>query len=391
MYFLRNIKASSLRIDIRQCNLQVHIYRTFDTMLEDIWRSLEEDCNHFVFQSYEWLAHWQRTVGQHSYGIEPTVVVVSDLRRPLALFPLGMRRIGGVKVLEFLGGAQSDYNSPLILPEVSTADQFRVLWDKVLNELPAHDVRYFVRMPQQCGGSRNHFLDIASSFCEGSAYAATLPVSWDEFRHKLPSKFQKDNARMIRRLSEMGRFKFVVAKTAFEFNNIIDAMFVQKERRYKETGARNILADTSTRTFYRELGECVGGDVKIHLSALMLNEEILATHLGAVHQERFYYLFPTYAGEAWAKFSPGRLLLENLVQWAIDNRLRTFDFTIGGEAYKEIWCDSEMTLYRVVEPLTVRGQIFAWSQELVYWIRTNQRVRTLAMSVLRMLTALRRN
>lgn len=372
-----------------QCDLQVHIYRSFDTALEAIWRRLQDDCDHHIFQSYEWLAHWQRTVGQHSCGIEPIIAVVSDSRRPLALFPFGIRKAGGVRVLEFLGGGQSDYNAPLAMHEVSTPDQFRVLWNMVLDKLPVHDVRYFARMPQQLGGSRNPFLDTAPLICEGLAYAAVLPDSWGEFRRGLPSKFQKDNARMIRRLSEMGQFEFVVAKTASEFSNIVEAMFDQKERRYKETGARNILADINTRAFYRELGESVSGDVKVHLSALMLNGEILATHLGAFDQNRFYYLFPTFAGEAWAKFSPGRLLLENLVQWAIANRLQTFDFTIGGEAYKEIWCDSEMPLYRVVEPLTFRGQIFAWSQEVIYWVKTNQRARALAMSMLRVLNTLR--
>lgn len=368
---------------------QIHIYCSFDHTLEAKWRCLQDDCDHYVFQTYEWLAHWQRTVGQYSCGMVPVVAVVSDLQRPLALFPFGIRSVGGVRVLEFLGGVQSDYNAPLILPEVSNPEKFSVLWGGVLAALPAHDVRYFARMPQQLGGLRNPLLDVASSFCEGFAYAAALPDSWDEFRRGLPAKFQKDNARMIRRLSEMGQFEFVVAKTASEFSDIVDAMFTQKERRYKETGARNILADINTRAFYRELGESVSGDVKVHLSALMLNGEILATHLGAFDQNRFYYLFPTYAGGTWTKFSPGRLLLENLVQWAIANRLQTFDFTIGGEAYKEIWCDSEMPLYRIVEPLTFRGQIFAWSQKLIYWIKTNQRARALVMNMLRMLNVLR--
>lgn len=368
--------------------LQVHIYHTFDAQLEGIWRCLQADSDHYVFQSFEWLAHWQHTVGQHSYGIEPAVAVVSDSRRPLALFPFGIRRASGARVLEFLGGVQSDYNAPLMLPEVSTPGQFNRLWGKVLEELPAHDVRYFARMPQQLSGLRNCFIDMMPSFCEGFSYAATLPDSWDEFRHGLPSKFQKDNARMIRRLSEMGRFEFVVAKSANEFNHIVEAMFAQKERRYRETGARNILADIHTRTFYSGLDEGIGGEVNIHLSALMLNGEILATHLGAVHRGRFYYLFPTYAGGEWAKFSPGRLLLENLVQWAISNKLRTFDFTIGGEAYKEIWCDSEMPLHRTVIPLTLRGRIFAISQALIYWIKHNRRARALAMGVLRILATL---
>jgi len=364
--------------------LQFHLYHSFDATLEGTWRQLQEDSDHYVFQTYEWLAHWQRTAGQNSHGIEPLVAVVSNSQRPLALFPFGIRKSGSARVLEFLGGGQCDYNAPLILPGIFTTEQFRDLWDKVLDSLPAHDVRYFVRVPQQLGGLRNPFLDIAPSFCEGFAYAAALPDSWGEFRCGLPAKFQKDNARMIRRLSEMGRLEFVVAKTTSEFSDIVETMFTQKERRYKETGARNILADANTRTFYRGLMASVDRDAHIHMSALMLDDEVLATHLGVFHRNRFYYLFPTYAGEAWAKFSPGRLLLEHLVQWAIANRLRVFDFTVGGETYKEIWCDSEMPLYRIVEPLTLRGHIFAQSQALLYWVRTNRRARAMAMKILRM-------
>lgn len=375
-----------------EADLSIHIYHSFDERLEAIWRRLQGDCDHYVFQSYDWVAYWQHTVGQNSYGIEPTIAVVSDSHRSLALFPLGIRRGSGVRVLEFLGDGQSDYNAPLILSEVLTADQVRVLWTKVLDSLPAHDVRCFMRMPQYFDKLQNSmFPCIVPFFCEGAAYATALPESWDEFRQRLPVKFQKDNARMIRRLSEIGVLEFVVADTDAEFAHIVAATLRQKERRYKETGARNILADINTRTFYQRLGECCGGDVEIHLSALTLNGEILATHLGAVYRERFYYLFPTFVGEPWSKFSPGRLLLEYLVQWAIANRLKIFDFTIGGEAYKGIWCDSEMPLYRMMEPLTIRGQIFVWVQRLIHWVKTNRHARPLAMGMVRLLNSFRYN
>jgi CelD/BcsL family acetyltransferase involved in cellulose biosynthesis len=294
-------------------------------------------------------------------------------------------------VLEFLGGGQCDYNTPIMVPELLMPGKFSMLWERVLEELPAHDVRYFLRVPQLLGNLRNPFLDVAHSFYDGPAYAAALSDSWDEFQSGLPAKFRKDNARMIRRLSEIGQLRFIVASTDAEFGNIVDAMFAQKERRYKETGAINILADINVRAFYRDSGTAICGDAKIHLSALILNDEILATHWGVFHRDRFYYLFPAFASEAWAKFSPGRLLLEHLVQWAIDNRVRIFDFTTGGESYKEIWCDSEMQLSRIVQPLTGVGHLFTWVQALIYWVKTNRRSRALAMRVLHVLSALNRH
>jgi len=369
--------------------LKIDIYSSFNSELETLWRNIEDNCEYFVFQSYEWLQHWQHTIGDTSYDIKPVVVVVSDSTRLLALFPLGIRKIGVVRVLEFLGGAQTDYNAPLILPEFFTCSQLIALWDAVLEMLPVHDVRYFVRTPHKVSNLPNPILGQATPYCDGVSYAATLPNSWELFRQRLPKRFQKDNARMIRRLSEKGDYQFKIANTAAEFNTIVEVMLKQKARRYKETGARNILADMNTCTFYRELETAIGNDVNIHMSALILNGEILATHLGAYDKNRFYYLFPTFKDGMWSKFSPGRLLLENLVKWAITKQIRTFDFTIGGESYKDVWCDSEMSLYRFVKPITFRGNVYARIQALINWVKTNRRARALAMRVVRMLNTLK--
>ena len=45
---------------------------------------------------------------------------------------------------------------------------------------------------------------------------------------------------------------------------------------------------------------------------------------------------PTFATE-WKSYSPGRLLLEYLIQWSIEQRLKVFDFTVGDEEYKKEW------------------------------------------------------
>lgn len=365
-------------------DLQVNIYHFFDKKLEDIWHNLEHDCDHFVFQSYEWLAHWQRTIGQTAYGIEPIIAIISDSNRPVAIFPFGIRRLRNLRILEFLGGVQSDYNAPLILPRVSESIQFRFLWNMMLDSLPSHDVRHFTRMPQQLGNLRNPILDMVPSFFEGAAYAATLPDSWELFRQRLPIRFQKDNARMVRRLTEMGRLEFVIANTASEFGDVVGTMLAQKEHQYKETGARNILSDINTCNFYRELVCAVGSQGNIHMSTLMLDGHILATHLGAIYRGRFYYLLPSFSRGALEKFSPGRLLLEKLVQWAISNKIKIFDFTCGGESYKKIWCDSEMPLYRSSQPLTLRGHIFAKKQSFILWIKINPKARAIAMWGLKM-------
>ena len=62
--------------------------------------------------------------------------------------------------------------------------------------------------------------------------------------------------------------------------------------------------------------------------------------------------------EDWAKYSPGRILLTELLIWSIEKKLSTFDFTIGAEIYKKVWCDKEEKLYETFFYKSFKGMLF---------------------------------
>ena len=71
---------------------------------------------------------------------------------------------------------------------------------------------------------------------------------------------------------------------------------------------------------------------------------------------------PAYEEGNWGKYSPGRLLLEHLIEWSIQNKLKVFDFTIGGEHYKKDWCDTETPLFEILKPFTLKGKMYVMAQ-----------------------------
>lgn len=366
-----------------QTSLKIDIHHSLDLKLKNIWRELYVNSNAYAFQSYEWIEHWINTVGKNPKKFKPLIIVVSDEDGALALFPLMLRRSLGLIVLEFIGGGQCDYNTPLIRTQKISHVDLKKLWISVLESIPNHDIRCLQRIPKDLIGIPNPFLSISSALADSCSFAASLPFSWDDFQKRLPKKFQKDNARMIRRLSEIGTLRFVVANTLSEFDELVKVALKQKTGRYHATGAKNILADIETYNFYAQLIKSSSREVRVHMSALMLNDEVIATHLGIYHNGRFYYLFPAYDEQKWGRFSPGRLLLEYLIKWAISARLDTFDFTVGAESYKEIWCDLEMSLYRIVEATSYRGIIYAGILRSLYWFKKNYYARFLAMKILK--------
>lgn len=366
-----------------QTSFKIDTYHSLDLNLKNIWCELHKNSDAYVFQTFEWISHWINTVGKNPNNFKPLIIVVSDEDGVLALFPFMLRRSFGIIALEFIGGGQCDYNTPLIRTQNISHIDFKKLWISVLESIPDHDIRCLKRIPKELRGRANPFLSIASTLTDSCSFAATLPFSWEDFQTRLPKRFQKDNARMIRRLSEIGALRFVVANTLSEFEELVKVVLKQKERRYHATGAKNVLADIGINNFYAQLIKSSSQEVRIHMSALMHNDEVIATHLGIYHSGRFYYLFPAYDEQKWGKFSPGRLLLEYLIKWAISTRLDTFDFTVGAESYKEIWCDLEMPLYRIVEATSYRGFVYAGILRSIYWFKKNYYARFLAMKILK--------
>ena len=67
----------------------------------------------------------------------------------------------------------------------------------------------------------------------------------------------------------------------------------------------------------------------IHLSALLVEDKIIAVHMGYLYKKNFFYILPAYDYN-YKKLSVGNILLLELFENFKQN-LNTFDFTIGEE------------------------------------------------------------
>ena len=360
--------------------MRIDIYTEFGPALEQIWRRFEADCDHWVFQCYDWLAHWQRTVGYKLLLIEPTVLVVTDQDKPVALFPFGIRRTAGIRVLEFLGGAQADYNAPLIHPEYLEAGRLGAIWRAAEKNLPQHNVRSFIRLSADLNNSVNPWPAMLGARLTSAAYSASLPQTITAWEERVSARRRADSKRQLKRLSALGQLQFSFAESDAAHCQVTEAMIAQKKDRYRETGVRDIFSAQAIRDFYLNLSGKLGEAGNIHVSALSLNGEILATHWGAIYGDRYYWLMPAYSGGEWKNFSVGRLLLEHTIRWAIENDLKIFDFTMGGEEYKKLWCDRQLLIYDHADYFSTTGMVFIYIQRSIAWLKSNPTSRKLITS-----------
>ena len=91
--------------------------------IEQDWRAFEPHADCTVFQSFDWLATWQRLIGVRN-GVRPAIVVARDgAGAILFLLPLAVRSAGFARELTWLGSELCDYNAPLLAADFLRADR----------------------------------------------------------------------------------------------------------------------------------------------------------------------------------------------------------------------------------------------------------------------------
>lgn len=326
------------------------------TEAETIWKKLEAAAPTSPFQSFAWLSEWYRCIGE-AEGVSLALVLVEGPdNTPWMLLPMGIHRGGLGRVLSWLGGELSDYLGPLIGPECpdsTLGDEFPALWRAITKVLPAFSYAHLERQPERISGRKNPFSRLDWRENPSRSHQTVLGPDWKAYYHsKSSARTRQTDRRKQRRLEDAGVIRFEVVG-AGQAADVLRVLFAQKSQSYRELGVDDLFANARYREFLegvtrasnREGQGPEGGKPLVHLSCLWVGHRIVATHFGLVHQGRFYCLLPTYERSELTPHSPGALLRLRLLQWACENGMLEFDFTVGDEPYKDRWCEVSVPLY----------------------------------------------
>ncbi|HEX4079574.1 MAG TPA: GNAT family N-acetyltransferase [Rhizomicrobium sp.] len=310
----------------------------------------------YPFQCRDHLEIWLETIGAAS-GVRPLFVRVSNRKgEPLLSIPLGIQRRAGIRVLGFLDGGVCDYNAPVIhaaAAEFPRQDMLAV-WASILQTAPAFDVASLQKIPEFVAERSNPLHWLAAERWPQSGHFVSLKAADGPIEAKGDVK---ESRRRRQRLSEIGKLAFHIARDDGEILNVFEIFVRQKSRRYRETLGHDGFDVPGQRSYYLELTRRLSGR-GVQLSWLSVGEEVIATAWSLVTGPCLYYMMCAYEDGAWAKFAPGRLLLEELIGWCPRNGIETFDFGIGDESYKLRWRQTSFPLGGRTQPRTMAGSIW---------------------------------
>jgi len=156
---------------------------------EQLWRRFEPHTDCSIFQTFDYLAAWQRHIGARE-NIAPAIVVGRRAGGEiLFLLPLAVGDDGWVRRLIWLGQDLCDYLAPLLAADFSRligAGKFAALWQEIgtlLQKNPRlrHDLVELRKMPGLMGAQANPFLQLSVLLHPSGAHLAKLQGDWESF------------------------------------------------------------------------------------------------------------------------------------------------------------------------------------------------------------------
>lgn len=340
----------------------VHVFRTFDAAAA-AWTELEGPEGLFTpYQRFAFVSAWQQNVGTE-LGLEPCIVVGYDAgQRPLFLFPLGTKSEGGFRSARFLGGKHSTFNMALwrrdFVERVTESDL-----DIILNALRRQggvDVLSLAQQPQSWLGVRNPMALLPWQPAVNDCPLMTIvPDAAPDTR--ISNSFRRRLKGKERKLQGLPGYRYVLARSDEDVHRLLDAFFTVKPQRMAAQKLPNVFAEPGVEEFIRTacLSRIDDTAYAIDIHALVCDSEMIAMYAGVADGHRFSMMFNTYTMSEHSKFSPGQILMRDIIDHYAAERYTSLDLGIGSDEYKLLFCKGDEPIFDSFIPVTAKGRMAA--------------------------------
>ena len=354
--------------------------------LEAEWRQLERCASASVYQSFDWIDCWI-AAATGPQGIRPAIVSVRYADgRLAAILPLGLERIGPVRVARFLGGEHANIRMGLLDPEFAAwlnPDKAAALLDRVGKAIGRVDLFDLDAQPQQLNGAHNPLaaLQLASpARCDvgtmrlGSDFATVLAA------HR-GAKKSKKRRWQANALAAVGGSELVRAESQAEADAILEDYFTQKAEWFRENGIADSFAEPGVADFFKALAArrwSSTDSAVLDLDAVVIDGKVRAILGSGTLAGRLSGYFMSVANDEWRRVSPGELMLFEVISASCERGLTSLDLGRGDERYKASWLDQVEPHVRAVVPVTLMGTVaaglFRAIDRIERWVRDNPRL-----------------
>lgn len=299
------------------------------------WNALVSRTDDQVFYRHEFMETW---LNHFAIGKWRILVLRDTAGRLVAGLPLlqGWARLHGLPLRQ-LRGAANLHSGKFDLIADQPGDASAAFLDYLANQRD-WDVLILTELPSQ-GRSRT-LEQVAGDrgfptgrWCAMHSPCLTLPATWADLEKQLSRSFRANLRRRRRALAKLGKVR---AERCSDPDERLEAGMQLELRGWKGRSGTAIAQGLDTLGFYTDLARTLGPQGRLALWALYLDERLIAFQFGLEHGGGYALLKPAY-DESLARYSPGQLLMAEVLHDAIDRRLTRFEFLGEDMPWKRDW------------------------------------------------------
>ncbi|WP_238719740.1 GNAT family N-acetyltransferase [Nitratireductor alexandrii] len=327
------------------------------------YAALCRDCVFAPAQSAQWVACWARHC-----NADIVVATLSRRHRPVFAVALEVVAHGSAKMACLVGGTHANGNFSPVVP-AAAADigpgDIKTLIRSIRAARPDIDLLVFERLISVFRGSPNPLSRLGGAQSPNPALAVDLTGGFEAVLARASGKRKRKKHRsQTRKFEAAGGFRRLRAENRLESERLLDAFFAMKAERFATMGIKNVFDGTPVQDFFRELfgSEAHKAAPAFVLHGLEVGGLLRAVTGSSISADSVICEFGAIAGDELAFASPGEFLFFDNIREACEQGLAIYDFSVGDETYKRLWCDIETHHVDIVLPLTLKGRASALSR-----------------------------
>jgi len=212
------------------------------------------------------------------------------------------------------------------------------------------------------GGMANPLTALPHQTSPNIALAVSLEAGFEGVLAKHNGKKRRKKHRyQCRKFQEAGGYRIITAQTPEETKRLFTTYLEMKAVWFRKNRLRDVFAGEQIGDFFQHLfAEALKQEnPTYYMEALEVGGILRAVSGSSRVGGRVVCEFGGIAEDDMTQFSPGEFLTFEIIQAACRDGNTIFDYGVGDEHYKRLWCDEEIHHFGVVLPLTAKGRIYS--------------------------------
>jgi CelD/BcsL family acetyltransferase involved in cellulose biosynthesis len=297
------------------------------------WRAAQVVYAFDPMQHTYWTEYWSECFNQKE---KTHLITVGPPENPIAIAPLVESRIGGVDRLtqatvrdlgEPMEFPLRDPSAATLLAEGLIRLNRPLLFDRIWSESPVIDAMRHA--------SEGHGWLV----CRPGTSSPFIPLdaSWQNPESHLNAGRRSDLRRARRRAEQVGPLRFDVLKPQEEeLEHLLKEAYRVEAAGWKGEIGSALGVHEKRGKFYLRYAAAMRGEGKLRLAFMRIGDRVAAMQL-AVETAGGFWLLKVGYDEAYARCSPGMLLMQETIRYSACQGLQTYEFLGADESWTQLW------------------------------------------------------